>query len=63
MASPLGGTGVRVTTHKELQQTLNRAINERGKFFLIEVMLERGEISDILRRYLKGLSRSRPPKS
>jgi indolepyruvate decarboxylase len=63
MASPLGGTGVRVTTHKELQQTLNRAINERGKFFLIEVMLERGEISDILRRYLKGLSRRRPPKS
>jgi indolepyruvate decarboxylase len=60
MAAPLGGIGMRVTTRKELQQALNRAINERGKFFLIEAMIERGEISDILRRYLNGLSRRGP---
>ncbi|MFQ6024425.1 MAG: thiamine pyrophosphate-dependent enzyme, partial [Acidiferrobacterales bacterium] len=63
MAVPLGGCGVRVTTCKELQQALNRAINQRGKFFLIEAMLERGAISDILGRYLKGLSRRRPPEN
>jgi indolepyruvate decarboxylase len=60
MAGPLGGTGVRVATRKQLQQALNRAINKRGKFFLVEAMLERGEISDILRRYLNGLSRRGP---
>jgi len=54
------GTGVRVATRKQLQQALNRAINKRGKFFLVEAMLERGEISDILRRYLNGLSRRGP---
>jgi indolepyruvate decarboxylase len=57
MAAPLGGTGVRVATRKELQQALRRAVDERGKFFLIEVTLKRGAISDILRRYLQGLSR------
>jgi indolepyruvate decarboxylase len=60
IAAPLGGIGVRVTTRKELQQALQRAVDEQGKFFLIEVMLARGDISDILRRYLKGLSRRRP---
>lgn len=59
MAVPLGGSGARVTTRKELQHALDRAIHERGKFFLIEAMLERGEISDILRRYLEGLSHRR----
>jgi indolepyruvate decarboxylase len=62
MAVPLGGTGVRVATRKQLQQALDRATHEGGKFFLIEAMIERGEISDILRRYLKGLSRKRPSK-
>ncbi|MFQ5936917.1 MAG: indolepyruvate/phenylpyruvate decarboxylase [Acidiferrobacterales bacterium] len=57
IAAPLGGTGVRVSTRKQLQQALDRAISERGKFFLIEAILDRGAISDILRRYLKGLSR------
>ena len=39
LAQSLGGQGQRVATRKELQQTLDVAIDETDHFFLIEIML------------------------
>lgn len=64
LADALGGVGRRVTTRQQLAEALERAVAERGRFQLIEVMLERGAISDTLRRYITTMSRlTMPPPS
>ena len=57
LATALGGHGKRVATRKELQLALSDAITTRGKFQLIEVMLERGVLSSTLQRFAAGVQR------
>ncbi len=57
LAKPLGGIGERVTTRAELKSALDRAVATRGQFYLIEIMLERGALSNTLTRYVTGLIR------
>jgi len=59
LARNLGGRGVRVTTRKALQAALVQAAQEQDRFFLIEIMLEKGALSPTLRRFTDGLVRLR----
>jgi indolepyruvate decarboxylase len=54
IAPSLGGVGQRVTTRAELKAALDRAVARRGQFSLVEVMMERGRISDTLARFVSG---------
>jgi indolepyruvate decarboxylase len=54
MAGPLGGIGERVVTRAQLKAALDRAVSKSGRFYLIEIMLERGVTSDTLARYVTG---------
>ncbi len=62
IAGPLGGHGERVTTRAELKAALERAVAATGQFRLIEIMLERGVISETLGRYARGFQRGREPE-
>jgi len=57
MAAPMGGKGVRVTTRKELVAALEAAQNDTSCFQLIEIMLERGQISQTLNRFVNAVKR------
>ena len=57
MAPMLGGDGYRVRTRGELARTLRRALDKRGKFQLIEVMLPPGAQSATLQRFVAGVRR------
>ncbi|MEQ1756177.1 MAG: indolepyruvate/phenylpyruvate decarboxylase [Micropepsaceae bacterium] len=59
IATPLGGTGHRVRTRRELAQALELAHAERGRFQLVEVMLERGTTSDTLHRFVGAMRERR----
>jgi len=61
MAPMLGGDGYRVRTRAELAETLRRALDTRGKFQLIEVMLPRGAQSATLARFVAGVRRMQSP--
>ena len=54
IAPALGGHGERVTTRAELADALEAAVLRRGQFSLVEVMMERGAISDTLARFVSG---------
>jgi indolepyruvate decarboxylase len=54
IAPSLGGHGERVTTRQALRDALENAVARRGKFSLIEVMLQRGETSKTLERFVSG---------
>jgi indolepyruvate decarboxylase len=43
-----------VTTRDELAAALERAVQQRGQFSIVEVMMERGAISDTLARFVSG---------
>ncbi len=57
IAPSLGGVGRRVRSRAELAAALEAAWNERGKFQIVEVMLDRGATSYSLRRFVAGLNR------
>jgi indolepyruvate decarboxylase len=59
MAEPLGGVGVRVRTRRELVAALEMAATTRGRFVLLDVILERGKMSDTLTRYVDAFRRRR----
>ena len=61
IAPALGGTGERVTTRRELKAVLERAVANRGRFSLVEVMLPRGTTSDTLARFVAGFKAARTP--
>ncbi|MCW2218506.1 indolepyruvate decarboxylase [Bradyrhizobium japonicum] len=61
IAPALGGTGERVTTRREFAAALERAVQNRGRFALIEVMLPRGRTSDTLARFVAGFKAVRAP--
>ena len=59
LAGSLGGDGYRVKTRAELKAALDRAHATRGRFQLVEVLIERGEISPTLQRFVDGINRMR----
>jgi indolepyruvate decarboxylase len=59
LARNLGGRGLRVATRSELQAALAQAAQEQDRFFLIEIMLEKGALSSTLKRFTSGLVRLR----
>jgi indolepyruvate decarboxylase len=54
IAPSLGGTGERVYTRAQLAAALERAVAAQGRFSLVEIMMERGAISDTLARFVSG---------
>ena len=54
----LGGEGERVGTRRELVAALERAANTRGRFYLVEAMLDPGRVSETLARYVAAAKRS-----
>ena len=56
LADLWGGRGIEVQTPGELRSALEEAVAERS-FTLIEVRLERGDISPILRGFVEGFKR------
>jgi indolepyruvate decarboxylase len=61
MAESLGGYGERVTTRRQLRDSLEQAATRRGRFSLIEVMLPRGVTSTTLSRFVSGFKAARAP--
>ena len=61
MAAALGGNGQRVATRAELGAALDAALERRGRFELIEVMIPRGVVSDTLARFVQGVRRLQQP--
>ncbi len=57
IANQIGGVGHKVSTCKELAVALEQAVKQRGKFQLIEIMLERGVLSPRLASFAKGVKR------
>lgn len=57
MAPSLGGRGSRVSSRAELGAALDAALERRGRFELIEVMIPRGTRSDTLARFVNGVRR------
>jgi len=56
-AAALGGRGIRVQTRRQLQDALRVAHQETECFQLIEITLERGEISRTLQRFIRAIKR------
>ncbi|MCA1974883.1 MAG: indolepyruvate/phenylpyruvate decarboxylase, partial [Caenispirillum sp.] len=61
IAQALGGCGHRAATRRELKAALDAAVADEGRFHLIEVMLERGAISDTLSRFVATIKGSNQP--
>jgi indolepyruvate decarboxylase len=59
LAQALGGRGTRVRTRAEFSQAFQTAMQHRGQFQLIEVMLSRGTVSHTMARYTAGLKQFR----
>jgi indolepyruvate decarboxylase len=59
LAEPLGGVGIRVQTRRELAAALEQAATTRGRFVLIDVVMQRGHMSSTLSRYVEGFKRRR----
>ena len=58
LATVLGGDGYRATTRRELKDAINKAYNTRGKFQLIEVMMDRNAISPTLKRFIAAIQKT-----
>jgi len=56
LAELWGGRGIEVQTPGQLRSALEEAMGER-RFTLIEVRLERGDVSPILRGFVEGFKR------
>lgn len=57
IAPHLGGKGVRVHTRSQLKSALDAAYADNSKFQLIEVMLERGDVSETLARFVGAVKK------
>ena len=53
----MGGVGVRVSTRAELRDALAEAVEDTGRWRLIEAMIPRGEYSRTLRRFVEATKR------
>ncbi len=56
-ATLLGGVGERVNTRRELAAALDNAVQHTESFYLVEIMIERGVLSNTLRRFADGVKR------
>ncbi len=63
MAVGMEGDGVRVRTRRELADALDHAWATRGRFQLIEVMLDKGARSPMLDKYVAGVRAVSSPSS
>jgi indolepyruvate decarboxylase len=61
MAAQIGGIGRRVATRAELAVTLEDAADQRGRFWLVEIMLPRGALTGTLQRFVEGVKRLHRP--
>lgn len=61
IANSLGGNGRRVTTRRELRDAIDAAFTRRGKFELIEVLMERDALSPTLRQFVSAVKRLHSP--
>jgi len=59
LADSLGGVGIRVRTRRELAEALEHAVADVGRFVLIDVIMERGQVSNTLTRFVEGFERRR----
>ncbi len=59
LAGPLGGLGIRVWTRRELAEALELAVATSDRFVLIDVVMDRGRISDTLSRFVEGFKHHR----
>ena len=59
LAGSLGGVGIRVRTRRELAEAIEQAVATEGRFVLIDVVMERGRMSDTLSRFVAGFERQR----
>jgi len=59
LAETLGGRGRRVATRSALKAALTEAWAERGRFQLVEIMLQRGAMSRTLSRFASGFASKR----
>jgi indolepyruvate decarboxylase len=59
LAATLGGVGLRVHTRAELATALEQAATTRGRFVLVDVVMERGRMSSTLSRFVEGFKRRR----
>lgn len=62
MAAGMGGEGIRVDTRSGLKRALERAVQTRGRFQLIDVSIERGVLSKTLSRFVRGVKRLSMPE-
>jgi indolepyruvate decarboxylase len=56
-AAALGGDGLRAASRRELKEALQRAVNTRGRFQLIDAKIPAGAISPNLSRFVSGVTR------
>ncbi|MFT5349957.1 MAG: indolepyruvate decarboxylase [Planctomycetota bacterium] len=59
IANSLGGVGRRANTRRELKEALDKAIDDKSQFQLVEIMLNRGELSQTLSRFVEGIKKMR----
>jgi indolepyruvate decarboxylase len=57
MMGSMGGEGVRVQTRAELQQALSQAVERRGRFQLIEIMMAADARSATLQQFVEAQGR------
>ncbi len=62
IANSLGGVGHRASTRRELKDSLALAISDDSQFQLVEIMLNRGELSQTLSRFVDGIKKMRGGK-
>ncbi len=59
IADTLGGNGQRAASRGELKQCLKVAVQQTERFQLVEIMLERGQLSQTLSRFVEGIKQMR----
>ena len=59
IAPSIGGIGERVSTRAALKAALDHAVESPGQFYLIEIMLARGDMSETLTRFANGFKAKR----
>ena len=63
IADSLGGRGHRASTRRELKGAMQEALQDESCFQLIEIMLERGQLSATLSRFVDGIKNMRATAS
>ena len=62
VADSIGGRGYRVSNRRELQAALDSAVRDASRFQLLDISLQRGLMSNTLRRFVDGVKKMRTAK-